>query len=132
MITINEQEYHYDENQILNFAEGLIGLPEMRRAVLIPMEDFAPFSWLASVENERPHFVVVDPNEIFLNYQTAAPDVTDHPNIRTLAIVKISSDWKKTTVNLQAPIFIDPETNDGAQMVLIDNKYGFEESIPQE
>jgi len=132
MITINEREYHYDESHILNFAEGLIGLPEMRRAVLIPMEDLGPFSWLASVENEKPHFVVVDPNDIFLDYQTGAADVTDAPNMRTLAIVKISSDWKKTTVNLRAPIFINPETNDGAQMVLTDGKYGFEESIPQE
>ncbi|MEP7075414.1 MAG: flagellar assembly protein FliW [Acidobacteriota bacterium] len=132
MITINEQEYHYDASQILNFAEGLIGFPEMRRAVLIPMEDFAPFSWLASIESDRPHFVVVDPNDIFLDYQTVSADLTDRPNMRTLAIVKISSDWKRTTVNLRAPIFISSETNDGAQLVLSDGKYGFEESIPQE
>ncbi len=131
MITIKEKDYSYDESEIINFAEGLIGLPEMRRAVLIPMDEYAPFCWLASVDAEKNRFVVVNPHEIFAGYEPlAAKDLTDAA-MQTLAIVKISSDWQKTTINLRAPIFINAETNSGAQTVLTDSEYQLAESLPQ-
>jgi len=52
--------------------------------------------------------------------------------VRTLAIVKISSDWQQTTINLRAPIFINAETNSGVQHVLTDSKYQFAESLPRD
>lgn len=131
MIKIKEKEYQYNENEIINFSEGLIGLPEMRQAVLISIKEFEPFCWLASTEDERNRFIVVNPNEIFSDYRTDSINELANLEVKTLAIVKISSDWKKTTVNLRAPIFINPETHRGTQLILSQSNYGLAEVLPQ-
>lgn len=129
-ITINQKEYYYDQGNVINFAEGLIGLPEMQRAVLIEMDEFEPFCWLASLENEYTRFIVVDPDEIFAGYQPFENGNSNTKKTQTLAIVKISSDWEKTTINLRAPIVIDAETRSASQIILSDSNYKFAESLP--
>lgn len=131
VITIKGKEIPYDENEIITFAEGLIGMPEMRRAVLVPMDEFEPFCWLASVESEKARFVVVDPNAVFAGYEPFSSEEAASANMQTLAIVKISSDWQKTTVNLRAPLVINKETQIGSQLILSDSKYQFAESLMQ-
>ena len=130
MITIKEKEYSYNEDQVLNFNEGLVGLPEMRKAVLIPMDEYAPFCWLASVDDEKIRFVVVNPSEIFAGYDVDSVE-SNMGTTKTLTIVKISSDWTKTTVNLRAPIFIDTAAKRGAQHILTESNYSLAEPIPQ-
>ncbi len=130
MLKIKGKEYVYDEAQVLCFAEGLIGLPEMRRAVLIPFAECEPFCWLASLDDEKNRFIVVNPRTIFADYQPAAPDAVTGAEVETLAIVKISSDWTKTTVNLRAPIFVNAATKSGVQSVLSDTNFHLAESLP--
>lgn len=126
-VTIFGKEYSYDESEIVSFGEGLIGLPEMRRAALIPLADYEPFFWLVSLDDEKNRFIVVEPQRIFGDYQPEIPN----PTTTILTIVKISSEWEKTTVNLRAPIFIDEETKRGKQFVLTDSNYELAEAIPQ-
>ncbi|MET0752714.1 MAG: flagellar assembly protein FliW [Pyrinomonadaceae bacterium] len=126
MINIQGTKYSYDEREIINFSEGLIGFPEMRRAVLIPLAEYEPFCWLAAIDDEKIRFIVVNPREIFADY---APDSKDDEQ-QTLAIVKISSDWQKTTVNLRAPIFVNPKTQRAAQIILDKSDYKHAEALP--
>ncbi len=130
-INIKEQEFSYGDDEIINFSEGLVGLPAMRRAVLIPLPEFAPFCWLASLEDEKTRFIVVNPYEIFADYNPAQFAILDESATKTLVIVKISSDWQKTTVNLRAPLFINKESNRGVQLVLNDSPYQLSETLPQ-
>lgn len=135
-LSINGKEYVYDESEIIAFTEGLIGLPNMRRAALIPLAEFAPFCWLASLDDEKCRFIVVNPQDIYNDYASLVP--TDmglsadagNNSLQPLAIVKISSDWRKTTVNLRAPIFINTQTKRGAQLILNDSTYKLAESLP--
>lgn len=131
MITIKEKEYFYDETNVFNFAEGLIGMPEMRRAVLIPLDEYEPFCWLASLDDEKTRFIVVNPKKVFDSYEPKAPAALNQSKLETLAIVKICSDWTQTTVNLRAPIFIDFETKRGVQAILSDSSYKLAENLPQ-
>lgn len=131
VITIKGKEVPYDENEVITFAEGLIGMPEMRRAVLVPIEEFRPFCWLASVESEKARFIVIDPHEIFAGYEPFQAEQAAGAHMQTFAIVKVSSDWQKTTVNLRAPLVINTETQIGAQLILSDSKYQFAESLVQ-
>lgn len=125
-ITIKEHQHDYDENDIITFAEGLIGLPQIRRAVVISMNEFEPFCWLAPLDSEETRFVVVDPNAILDGYQPAAAG-----NVQAYAIVTVASDWTKTTINLRAPILVDKETRSGSQQILADSAYHFAEALPQ-
>jgi len=130
-LEIQGNEYMYDESEIIDFAEGLIGLPEMRRAVLVPLPEYAPFCWLTSIDDELKRFIVVNPEEIYADYKPSLPNGIAGKDLKTLAIVKISSDWRKTTVNLRAPIFINSDTKRGSQCVLTDSRYQLAETLPQ-
>ncbi|HQU86758.1 MAG TPA: flagellar assembly protein FliW [Pyrinomonadaceae bacterium] len=135
-VSILGKDYFYNESEVISFSEGLIGLPEMRRAALIPMTDYQPFYWLASLDDEKTRFIVVNPQRIFSEYQPDVPkELREISNSSIssqtiLTIVKISSEWEKTTVNLRAPIFINEETKHGAQFVLNDSNYQLAETIP--
>jgi flagellar assembly factor FliW len=130
-ITINQQEYDYSEREVIIFEEGIIGLPHMRRAVLIPLSDYPPFCWLASLDDEKNRFIVVNPNQIFADYKPASgADAKKISEAEVWAIVKISSDWRKTTVNLRAPLFINRETKSGVQLILTETEYGLAETLP--
>jgi flagellar assembly factor FliW len=102
----------------------------MRRAVIVPMDGCEPFCWLASLEDENTRFVVVDPSEIYADY-SVAPPVSAVSDTKTFAIVRVSSDWQKTTVNLRAPIVIDTMRGRGAQFILTESSYSLAEPIPQ-
>ena len=130
-IRIKGKRYTYKEDDVISFGEGLIGLPQIRRAVVLSMNEFKPFQWLVSVDNENYRFIVVNPNEIFESYQPALLGEFAGAKMQTLAIVKISSDWRKTTINLKAPIFINEETMRAEQRVLTDGNYRLAESLPQ-
>lgn len=123
-------EHEYQEDEVLNFTEGLIGLPKMRRAVLIPMDEYQPFCWLASLDDEKNRFIVVNPHEIFPDYAPLIPQELSETDLQTLAIVKISSDWQNTTINLRAPIFVNSKTQKAAQVVLTESRYDLAESLP--
>jgi flagellar assembly factor FliW len=130
-ITIKEENYTYREDEIIGFNEGLIGLPDLRRAVLIPLVGCEPFCWLASVDDEKIRFVVVNPGEIFADYNPAEFVILNESETKVLAIVKISSDWRNTTINLRAPILLNTQTNRAVQMVLSESAYELAENIPQ-
>lgn len=130
-LEINGKEYIFDESQVIDFTEGLVGLPEVRRAALIPLDEFEPFCWLASIDDEKSRFVVVDPNVIFPDYDPTESRDIGGPDVEVLTIVKIASDWTNTTVNLRAPIFIETATRRGAQHILSTDRYGLAEAIPQ-
>ena len=125
-IQINGVEHSYTDAQVITFAEGLVGLPNLRRAVLIPLAEFEPFAWLASLDDQTGQFLVVAPKSIYDDYELASAA----ENSETLAIVTISSNWLQTTVNLRAPIVVDRATRSGVQRILNDSPYSLAEAIP--
>ena len=132
VIRIKEAEYSYDE--VIEFAAGIIGFPELRSAALIPIPDFEPFYWLASLDDETTRFIVLNPREIYPEYSLQTPkEISSVINSvdGIFAIVKISSDWEKTTVNLRAPIILNKELKKGVQLILGDSEYRLYEALPQ-
>jgi flagellar assembly factor FliW len=130
-INIKGKEFNYSDADVISFTEGLVGLPELRRAVLVPLPEFEPFCWLASADDEKTRFIVVNPHEIYADYRPHEFTSDAQPETATLAIVKVCSDWRKTTVNLRAPIFVDAGTKRGSQIVLSESPYRLSEEIPQ-
>lgn len=131
-ISIKGTSHTYDDSDVITFTEGLIGLPQIRKAVVVSMNDLKPFRWLAPLDSDETRFVVVNPHEIFDSYQPHLykPEVKDKSN--TLVIVTVASDWRNTTINLRAPIVVDPVRRTASQQILSDSPYHFAESIPHE
>lgn len=130
-INIKGTSHSYEDADVITFAEGLIGLPQIRRAVVVSMNELEPFCWLAPLDNDDTRFVVVNPHEIFDGYEPEnyKPELADRAN--TFAIVTIASNWEQTTINLRAPIIVDPVTKAASQQILSDSPYHFAETIPQ-
>src|SRR5882672_4010101 len=130
-------EISYDEKDILTFPEGLVGLPHLRRMVVVHQSIIEPFLWLVSLDEDATAFLVADARSLFPGYAPVLPtessfretlDAEDNPAI--LAIVLIAPDWQRSTANLRAPLFISPRTMKGAQIVLTDNSYSVGEPLP--
>ena len=145
-IKIQGAELAYDETDIINFEEGLIGLPHLRRMVLVRRPDVEPFLWLASLDDSTVAFLVVEPRTLFPDYAPPLPRAFvsseavagggaakgtaagDRPLV--LAVVLIAADWRLSTVNLRAPLFISLATMRGAQIVLGETDYRVDEPLP--
>jgi flagellar assembly factor FliW len=136
-LMIQGTEISYDEDDVITFPEGLIGLPHLRRMVIVEQSSIEPFMWLVPVEKDAAAFVVADARALFPGYAPSLPadanfratlDADDSPVM--LAIVMIAADWQESTANLRAPLFISAHTKTGAQIVLADNKYTVGEQLP--
>jgi flagellar assembly factor FliW len=116
--------------EILTFPTGLFAFEESRQFVLISPhgEDVYP-KWLQSVQDVAPCFIVFDPTVVDENYTAKlesydaktlkiSPQAADNNNIRLLVIATVYDDFKKTTVNMKAPIVINDENKLAAQVIL--------------
>lgn len=136
-ITIQGTSLSYAESDIVSFDEGLIGLPQLRRMVLVRQEGINPFMWLASLDEEGLAFLVAEPSRLFQSYAPALPSdaravlkLDEGVKPLTLAIVVVATDWARSTMNLRAPLFINARTMRGAQVVLTEGSYRLDEPLP--
>ncbi len=136
-IAIHGIELEYHEDGIILFEEGMIGMPNLRRFVLIRQEGIEPFLWLASLDAPHTTFLVTDARDLFGWYQPETPDDVMHrlglePGERPLVLspVTIAQDWHGTTVNLRAPIFVCAGRMRGAQAILATRNYRLNERLP--
>lgn len=134
-IAIKGTSFEYLESTVIQIVEGLIGLPHLKNAVLVDNPAFRPFHWLASIDDETTRFIVVDPEIIFPDFDKDAYlnaagglGVLDKDTV-VLALVNVSSEWKKTTINLRAPILLNPHTKKAAQLILADGNFKLAESL---
>jgi flagellar assembly factor FliW len=136
-LTIQGTEISYTDKDIVTFSEGFIGLPHLRRMVLVRQSIIEPFLWLVSLDDEGVAFVVAEARSFFPGYLPVLPADTsfrdtlaegEQPVI--LAIVSITADWQRSTANLRAPLFISACNMNGAQTILTDNSYSVGEPLP--
>jgi flagellar assembly factor FliW len=117
-----------DHQEIVSFPHGLPGFADCRSFVVFAA-DSADFQWLTSVEGPPASFLTVDPRRIVptLRYTISAADLarldaTDDAALLWLAIVLVESDGT-VSVNLRAPIVINPATMIGYQVTPPDTLY---------
>lgn len=139
MPTLNMQgsQVSYSDQDILNFPEGLLGLPHLRRMLLVKQREIEPFMWLAPVDAADIGFVVVEARTLFPDYSPALPPESNQANLCepgeapvVLAIVLVARHWPQTTANLRAPIFVSPRSMRAAQVVLSDSQYAIAAPLP--
>lgn len=113
-----------DEGQLLDFRSPIFGFDNLRRYALLSDEETgAGLMWLQSVEQPDTCFILLDPEEIGLDYKPEIPAdakellaLTSVPAIRLIAVVP--AEFRQTTVNLKSPILINTEKKWAAQVIL--------------
>jgi flagellar assembly factor FliW len=118
-----------DPRDVVSFPDGLPGYEGSRRFVLLDVDDLAPLRVLHAVNAPDPCFLVVDPKSALPTYrcELAAADrlrlgAVDERALVWLAIVAVR-EGGAVSVNLRAPIVINPERMIGRQVMPNDCAY---------
>jgi flagellar assembly factor FliW len=122
-------EIPVEESKVITMAGPILGFEQLDRFILIVPDEKKPFWWLQSVDDGAVAFVVANPFAVKPDYEPEiAGDVARALGIErpeeavVLCIVSIRKDPLKVTLNLRAPLVINPVTKRGGQVVLEDPK----------
>jgi flagellar assembly factor FliW len=121
-------EIPVDESKVITMAGPILGFEQLDRFILIVPDEKKPFWWLQSVDDGAVAFVVANPFAVKPDYEPEiAGDVARALGIErpeeavVLCIVNIRKEPLKVTLNLRAPLVINPVTKRGGQVVLEDH-----------
>lgn len=121
------------DNKILHFPHSIPGFTE-REFALLRVEEHLPFMWLQAVHDPDLAFVIVDPYLFFPEY---APVVGEGDRLfleltDEVMVFSIVSIQEEITLNLLAPVVINPHRNRGKQVILEATPYSVRHSLPTE
>ena len=119
-----------DSDLILTFTQPIIGFPEHRRFVLVPVAEGSGVKWLQSVESGELAFLVMDPRVVMPEYRVElgspelaelAAESVDKLEVYTLVVVP--EDRSLVRTNLKAPILVNPHHRLAKQTILERSDY---------
>jgi len=126
----------YDEADVITLPEGLIGLPRLRRWLMLDMDPDVPMRWLQSLD--RPDFglPVMPPVFFAEQYEVGAEASVQRklggggePDLVTLVITTVHEGGERITGNLRAPLVLDAGSRTGAQLALDDDRLSTRQEI---
>jgi len=116
------------ESPVITFPAGLVGLPAMKRFLLVD-EGRAPWWRLESLDEPRLAFTVVNPCDVQPHYKPElSPEVLAETGANstadlTLLVLAVEGPAGPETVNLLAPLVINMRARRGTQLVLDPRHY---------
>ncbi|NRT79369.1 flagellar assembly protein FliW [Clostridium beijerinckii] len=129
----------YDEKDIIIFKKEILGFSNKEKFVLVELEDYKPFKLLQSLEDEEVGLILTSPFEFFDDYKVNLPEETlnrlnidNEEEVLLLTTITLSSDPKKITTNLKAPIIINKKANLAEQIIIDDSKYNIKHPLIKE
>lgn len=118
-----------EKEKVISFPEGIPAFEEEKEFVIILNQD-SPFSYLQSVKNKDLSFIIIDPFEIFSDYDIIIPETAKNrlkiekpEDVMVYTIVVIPENIENTTTNLLGPIVINTKEMLGKQVILDDARY---------
>lgn len=123
-------EVTFDESQVLQLAGGLVGIPGTDRVLVMQPGGEGPLYWLQSAERGDVAVVVADLAQVAPDYRPVIPpaDLTElglaEPSAAILlGVCVLAHDPAQSTVNLRAPLVVNPIARRGRQVLLDDERY---------
>lgn len=123
-------EVQYEKDNVITFNKGIPGFEELKKFILLDLEEYEPFKLMQSLEDDEISLIVTSPYEFFKDYEFKLGEETinnlniDSPEqVMVLTTITLNSDVKKITTNLQGPIIINTSNKFGEQIVLDNSKY---------
>ncbi len=115
--------------EVLEFADGLVGLPRCRRFVIMDHHEGSPFKWMVSLDDPDLGFAVVDPCDFVPGYRRSIEEEVarlggiGEGEVALLTIVTIPPDPARMTIDLMAPVVVNLRTRQAKQVVLESSSY---------
>lgn len=120
---------------IVTLADGLPGFESCRRFFLLTSPAIQPLTCLQGLDAAQPAFLAIDPRFVDATYRCQLDDLQMHrlgasptSPLLWLAIVRVSEDGG-STVNLRAPLVIDPVRMRGVQLLSGHDEYDTAERL---
>lgn len=130
--TLHWGDLKVEEDQVLQFAKGIPGFDGETEFLLIDHE--GPFVYLQSVKDKNLIFLLADPFYFYPSYEFELPEgdkeeLVIEDLVKVYGIVTLKEEVKQSTINLLAPIVINPEKRLGKQVVLHQTAYQTRHSL---
>lgn len=118
-----------DDEKIINFPNGIVGFPQLKRFVLIHDEEKGVHTihWLQSIEEPGFALPVMDPLLVCPDYNPEIEDELTKPigelvqgELLILVTVTVPRELEKMSVNLQGPIIINVLERKACQVIVGD------------
>jgi flagellar assembly factor FliW len=126
----------YDESLVVVFPEGLIGLEEDTRFIILNKDEYLPFKWLLSIDNPALALPILEPHSFMPDYKVSlAEDSLKSIGLKSIeradifTIVTVGTSILDTTANLRGPIIINKVNRLGKQVILSNSSYSLRHKI---
>ena len=120
---------------VVTLADGVPGFERCHRFVLAAMPEIAPFTCVQGLDEPRPSFLAIDPHLIVDGYAQPLSDAdaqrldrADGDALLWLSLVQTTTD--AATVNLRAPLVINPRRMIGLQLIPVESRYALDHPLP--
>jgi flagellar assembly factor FliW len=128
-VTTDLGDFDADARDILDFPDGLPGFEPCRRFVVLSSTSVAPLQCLHAVDGPPATFLAIDPRVVLPKYRCvlgpgdlARLGASDTTLLLWLALVAVD-EAGQATVNLRAPVVINPDRMVGFQLVPTNSVY---------
>ena len=126
-------ELEVQEDKIIDFPSGLVGLPEVNRFILMDHKD-THLKWLQAVDEPDIAFIVVSPSliaeEYSINVDKSVKQYIQLDNDDDMAVlVTMRVAGEDVVANFQGPIVINSKAKKGVQVVLDRPGKSFQEVV---
>jgi flagellar assembly factor FliW len=126
----------FSSKEVYYFSKGIYGFPQENKYVFLKLKEFEPFLWLQSVEKPDLAILLIDPLIFLRDYKPEIPkkelediEILDLKKSEIYVTVTPSGKLEQSTLNLLAPIIINPAKKLGKQVVLKSSDYRIQHSI---
>lgn len=138
LITTDYGDIQYSNEDLILFADGIFGFQDLTDFLLISLDDGDDDSILIlqSVQKPEISFAVLNPllfcpdySPVLTPEELFSLDVSDSGELSYYVICVVKKEQGESTVNLKAPLAINPQTLKGMQVILEGSQYGFRQKI---
>ena len=129
--TVRFGDFEVEEKSIVHFAQGIPAFEDEHEFVLIPYDAESPYLFLQSCQTPDLAFLMTSPYLFFKDYEFEIDDATEKKlglqspeDVAVYVLLTIpGGSIKDMTANLMAPVIINQNTHDAAQLVLEKSPY---------
>lgn len=141
MLTLETRDYgtvEYEAQDLLHFPDGLFGFSELKDYIPLVLDENEDNTilLLQAVDNTDIAFVVINPFALDPDYNPVlSPEelsylgVGSENELTYYVICVLKNNYLENTVNLKAPIVINPDRRLGMQVILNDTEYEFRKKL---
>ena len=129
-------EIDIEDEKIINFEDGIIGFPDLKKFTLIydeEKENNSNIIWMQSLDEPAFAMPVMNPLLVKENYNPIVEDELlkalgnlAEENTLVLVTVTVPQNIEKTSVNLKAPIVINAKEKKAVQVIVEDENVKYE------